>query len=655
MADEDRKTLWRLPVPFTTDTTPERHDLPGRPANVVALGDRVLVTIREPGSLLALDRETLAETAGIALPSDAWGIAVSADRSTALVTSAWTHQVTAVDLATMKARWTVDVARDPRAVVIPTEGDRAYVSHAVGSALTRLDAVSSGEPKVSRVALPPARSRAPRGEVLDASFAMSAILSPKEDRLFVARHALGAMGRVRRGSWVGAATVDGLLLDGDEPLAPERAPRKVRTVDEFAHPKSFGIGVDVYFPRRALDGPEGPTPFVEEVPFVQPAAMVYRDKTKTLLVASQGTDMLVELDALSLEPALQRLKLYLLGAGYGREVRLAKDGGAPSGIALSADEDTAYVWCRSTFDVLAVPLVGVGEHSGNTAPIRVRVGDDPLLDGVARSDPKRGFREAAAIGRRHFYNALDDGVGEMMGCNGCHPDGRDDGHVWVEVDEDSGSSIFIGGLGILQMHGKDAPQNTMLWSVNVSRPRARQTPMLAGRVAGERRFGWRAESEDLVERIEAGFALHRWGRGWQETGQTEGRARALAAFVLKGLVPPERATDHRALSEPEKRGKALFEDDTVGCAGCHLPDSGFSNGVAVGTRLPAARAGFVDETGDAFLTPPLAYVGGTPPYLHDGSAPSLSALIANNRDRMGRTSHLSEDDRAALVAYLETL
>jgi cytochrome c peroxidase len=56
-----------------------------------------------------------------------------------------------------------------------------------------------------------------------------------------------------------------------------------------------------------------------------------------------------------------------------------------------------------------------------------------------------------------------------------------------------------------------------------------------------------------------------------------------------------------------------------------------------------------------FKTPSLLFVGGTPPYFHDGSAATLEEVLEKNRDRMGKTSHLSPDDRAALVAFLRTL
>jgi cytochrome c peroxidase len=59
--------------------------------------------------------------------------------------------------------------------------------------------------------------------------------------------------------------------------------------------------------------------------------------------------------------------------------------------------------------------------------------------------------------------------------------------------------------------------------------------------------------------------------------------------------------------------------------------------------------------GGAYDTPSLSGLALTAPYFHDGSAKTLDEVLAQNHDRMGTTSHLSEADRAALVAFLKTL
>ena len=645
LADEDRAALFELALPLKKNA-PKPLSLPGRPGQMLTLPDRVLVTIREPGLLLSIGDERKQ----VSLPSDAWGLAITRDRNTAIVSSAWTRKVTAVDLTTMKQRWSIDVAREPRAIAIPAGGDHAYISHLMGSALTRIDGISTTAPNAKRVPLAVLPSRAPRGKPLHASFGMTALLSPDDSRLFVARHAPGALGGFRSDSWFGASTVDVLVTADDTALAKPRASNNLtRVSDNPAINSEHGWD---YVATMVIDGKEGTLPLTREMPFVQPRAMVYRKKTRTLLVASQGSDRLVEIDALAVEPALHRIKNYHLGSGYAREQRVAKRGGAPSAIALSADEDTAYVWCRSTHDVMAVDLVAISEHANNSQPAMMSLGEDPLLDGVDRNDPKRPFRAAAAIGRRMFYNALDRGISDGMACNGCHAEGRDDGHTWFDVKTHKAPDahhILLGSRAFLAHHAQPAPEGSHLsgwsWGRNeMHDPQPRQTPMLAGRLAGGGRFGWRGQNDGVVERIKEGFNMHGWSGRWEDvTGSPEGRARALAAFALKGLVAPRKID--RELTADEKRGKALFSDDKVGCAACHLPEDAYTNRAATKTKL-------FDQS---FKTPSLLFVGGTEPYYHDGSAPTLDALVANNNDRMGNTNQLSSADRAALVAFMRTL
>ena len=74
LADEDHGVLRRIPLPVDARNTADVVTMPGAPAQVIALADRVLVTIREPGMLIELDH-ALEERARVDLPSDAWGLA----------------------------------------------------------------------------------------------------------------------------------------------------------------------------------------------------------------------------------------------------------------------------------------------------------------------------------------------------------------------------------------------------------------------------------------------------------------------------------------------------------------------------------------------------------------------------------------------------
>ncbi len=625
VADEDHHRLRIVPLPLETAAT--EVALPGPPAQVLALHDRVLVTVRDPGALLTYqwsDGELVLRQT-VDLPSDAWGLAVTDDERTALVTSAWAGKLSAIDLAAGTVRWTHSVAREPRGIVV--RGERAYVTHLVGTAITRVDGLDA-EPHITRVDLPAGVFSQPLpdtfGEGVDtalgASLAYAPTLSPDGERLFVPRHALGGLGW---GTWFGRPTVDVLNTGDDTPLAPARTHHgKGRLNDLPDGDMVEDLGQSIAMPRLWT---------------VQPRASIYRQRTDTLLVVSEGAGWLTELDAHALDPSLHPFYRY----------ELIHDGddadrcGAPSGVALSPDEDVAYVWCRTTGEVAAVPLkdddFAAGPDGEPEAPTYLTVIEEELPE---------------AMGRRLFYDARSDaednrGVSGGLGCAGCHPDGRDDGHVWLESP--------LGALHGGQVSSRFEFPNRPILMPHID-GHARQTPMLAGRVEAEGPYGWRGEDETLPDRIRHGFAIHRW-RGTHSTARApmhatlhENQAEALAAF-LRSMPTP--APERRPLTEEEQRGQRLFASDETGCANCHAAEDGFSNRRRY--ALPISRTDRGREESPNFRVPSLMFVGRTAPYLHDGRYDDLASLIDHIGDDMGSTSSLDASQRSALVAYLNTI
>ena len=624
IADEDHKSVRRVPLPVRGDALGKAFDLPGPPAQVLPLAGRVLVTVREPGMLLILEPTAdggLSEKARVSLPADAWGIAVTSDLKTALVSSAWTNRVSVVDLEAMTQIWSIEVGREPRAIVIKDGGTTAYVTHLVGGAITRLDAQATTglreTPKTTVVPLPPAPLRSPSGVTLPASLGYAAALSPDESRLFVARHALGALGE---DAWFGASTVDVLLTADDSPLAPRRHDRL-----PFLRADKAPMGTELIVPGKPLSA------------FTQPRAIAYRKTTRTILVASEGDDLVAELDATGLDPTRAVLRTFKVGSGYDPGMPVAATCAAPAGIALSDDDKTVWVWCRGTYDLATVTLDDFGADrtpTGDkpTAITTVHVAEDPLGDAEI------------AIGRRLFYNATDKVMSGGLACAGCHPEGRDDGHVWHEAKFNTKDGTHLNFVG----HEANIPAEEGVNGV------PRRTPMLAGMVAAPGPYGWRGESADLPTRLAAGFGLHRWGgMPAHDAGNLVARSGRLMLFLRRGLLPPPATT--RELDATERRGRELFSSGEVGCAACHVPETGFTNRLVAPLAKLAPRGGYDDEEKPAFKTPSLRWIGGRAPYFHDGRAPSLEWIINNNNDRMGTTNHLSGVDRAALVAYLKTL
>ncbi len=133
---------------------------------------------------------------------------------------------------------------------------------------------------------------------------------------------------------------------------------------------------------------------------------------------------------------------------------------------------------------------------------------------------------------------------------------------------------------------------------------------------------------------------------------TEEEVRSLAAF-LDTLAPPpnSRRRSDGTLTAEAQRGRTLFHSDMANCASCH---SG-----------PYLTDGEVHEVGLAssydkyagFNTPSLVGVANRVRYLHHGRALSLDDLLTDLHSpaKVSGTRELTDEERADLVAYLESL
>jgi cytochrome c peroxidase len=162
--------------------------------------------------------------------------------------------------------------------------------------------------------------------------------------------------------------------------------------------------------------------------------------------------------------------------------------------------------------------------------------------------------------------------------------------------------------------------------------------------------------------------------------------KAIASFertVISGNSPFDRfmyASDKKALSPSAQRGMDIFKDPKKGnCAVCHtigdkyalLTDNEFHNiGVGVNGRGELTDLGRYSVTKletdrGAFKTPTLRNIAQSAPYMHDGSLKTLKEVVdfyvgggSSNpfRDKEIRSlEHLSKQDRADLLAFLESL
>lgn len=595
--------------------------------------DPGVVRKSQGGLLLVLRRDAdqgLVERARLTLPPDAWGLALTPDAKRAVVTSAWTARVSVVDLADRDHPAivaTLETPRQPRGIAIANDGKSAWISHLVGSDLTRVDGLDSTSPSVAKVALPAGRSRTPLGAETRAALGYSVLLAPDGKTLYAPRHALGADGT---GAWWGAPVVDTLDVASGEPLQPTH-----RAGSPTSFMNTEGSVFIAWADWKASPGTAG----APSLALTQPRAAIFRRSASTVIVAGEGSDRVAEIDARLPDPAMRHVRTFQLGADYDVFGDFPKKCGAPSGLALSRDDASLFVLCRSTFDLVRVDL-----DEGRVAA-RMHLADD-------------GLPVDAAYGRRLFYSARSGTLSGGMGCAGCHPEGLDDGYVWREGEIATNSAghqrRFLASRALLKLRAAFQPNNLEPGDVKLF---ARQTPIIAGRTRADGPYAWHGEDADLLARLDSGFQLHRGSWSFsgdvRETGQDVAKVDYLADFLRSGLLPPP--TPAGELGEDAKKGQALFESDKIGCASCHLPQRELTDRKTHPLDVAPSRAGFEPERDHAFRTPSLTFLAGSAPYFHDGSAATLSELVDKNGTRMGNTSQLDADEKRQLVAYLESL
>lgn len=208
-------------------------------------------------------------------------------------------------------------------------------------------------------------------------------------------------------------------------------------------------------------------------------------------------------------------------------------------------------------------------------------------------------------GRRLFYASNDARMaapGSGVSCATCHFEGRTDGVTWV----------FARG--------------------------PRQTPTLAGEISLTEPVRWDGE-EPTVASDAMGTSQGLMGGA----DLREEHALKIAAYVdfTRAVDAPlaDRRDDARV-----RRGEALFNRPDVACGSCH-------SGPALTDNKAYAMYGM-----SAVLTRSLVGIAGSPPYFHDGSAPTLRDVLLRARDgSMGNTGGLSDQELEDLELYLRSL
>ena len=336
-----------------------------------------------------------------------------------------------------------------------------------------------------------------------------------------------------------------------------------------------------------------------------PQAMVFTPRGDAFVVAFQGSNVIEVWDA----NTRQRLSQTRVGL-------------TPIGLAMRPDGRRLYVHnfldrSVSIFDTGRL-VTGV---SGQPVPITVvgTVGQEALEPAVLR-------------GKRLFYNAADPRMSRdgYISCASCHLDGGSDGMVWDRTQ-------FGEGLrNTIDLRGRRGTNGGFVhWSANFDEIQDFEHDM-------RNAFGGTGFMSD------SDFAIGTRSDplGDSKTGVSS-ELDDLAAYVTSLAAYPD--SPHRqadgSLTDAGIRGRAVFAAKR--CSSCH-EGADFTDDARhdVGTLDASSGSGRILE---GVNTPTLMGLWETGPYLHNGSASTLSEVLGNALHMGGG---LTEQERADLKAYL---
>lgn len=302
-------------------------------------------------------------------------------------------------------------------------------------------------------------------------------------------------------------------------------------------------------------------------------------------------------------------------------------GRMPEGIAVAPDGRSAWVDLRNTGSLAVLRL------QETPAGLAVTV-DGPPVARLTRDPMPPELR----LGQRVFFSAnsaeLPITQNFWVACASCHVEGRSDAVVWR-----------------FKTGPRDTPSNAGGSSAT--------GPLLRTGLFGGVTDYWRVIIEE-----QGGD-----GAAFRDDPTLRPLLEALQRYVNFGIplpVPP--TTDPARVA----RGREIFHRPAVGCATCHAGEAFTDSalGTAAAPRLhdvgtcntdpawpdrPHAAPDGAPREACRFDTPGLRGLADSAPYLHDGSAATLRAVLERTRGRMGNIEGLSSDDLDALVEFMQSL
>jgi mono/diheme cytochrome c family protein len=345
------------------------------------------------------DDGALRERTSIPTCDDPYGLAESPDR-TLLVTCAAAHALQGFVEPAFSRRFTVDLPREPRSILVSSRYRRAYVAHLTAPLLSVVDLAA------------PERGFATFGTIASPLTTSKGLLVPDP----VQGYALASYGAMVVAPHARAVTGD----------ATVRTQSKYGSEGEVASlPAEHGMTA------VAIESPSPRVVFGPELDCILPRAATFT-ASGVLLVACADSDSVHAITGPLSRPGtaetLDRSDLGgwnvwgVAGLFQGASPTVWQVGEGITGVAYDPDTGRAVAWAQidRTLGVFTAEL---------------QRPDNPSLVGIARTRALPDDAAQVALGRRLFHTSGDLRISfDGRACASCHPEGLDDGLVWPTPD-----------------------------------------------------------------------------------------------------------------------------------------------------------------------------------------------------------------------------
>jgi DNA-binding beta-propeller fold protein YncE len=322
--------------------------------------------------------EKLEVAASYTTPAEPYGIALSPDRKTVMVTTIAVRTHVALDTANGKEKWRTPLGREPRGIAVSPDGTRAIIAYLTTGTVDQVDLLETH--KAEHVALSTQNLR---------------------------------RGRFGGGDAFARGAFTALFLGDQQAVVPFQRETPVQQIGGGENTGGYGGGFEPPISHQLAflgTNKERTNQIVATISQHQPRALAWDSAHDALYIAGLGSDSIIQ---------LKNASQVGIAEGVSASLTKGKDRCGPDGIAVGPDGNL-MIWCSFTRSVARLEVI---DGKGKLATAAKLDTGATLVASSLDAKAHQGFVL--------FHSSMPQISSRgALACASCHPDGRADGLSW---------------------------------------------------------------------------------------------------------------------------------------------------------------------------------------------------------------------------------